>query len=464
MRKICDRKILACKGLDLLLWKTIRVMSLEKSDRDWFESVNVEINQLFSKNDINVEEAFFEHHYIRCLLSLKISYLNNYMPPIERLIKEVQQNLKKSEFSISREDCDLTTALSWVLTSSAIRKVDIEKIYQIFLELIATKCITSDAIPQSAYMDFVTTCYLMRTPWASLDYLTLILYLSLETNENYFVAPKKHEIDKPPLLELEQDVLVVMALIEEFNQLAKVCFEANLAMSIKYYESENKEVSNSKNLTVFLHQFQNKSSQRVLCNVLSQTLTSVPLLSKLEDVIATNKYNDESLYSLLHFCVDEYKFNLFQDPNSQKLFRIEKCINYTVSYFVKYLQNLASYNHYSHAIYNKRKEPEYREKVAPSMIGTLKSWQKIDRDKKNKSIAAQLPTITMSLKSTLKDCWKLKMTTKKLYLTYSEMMSEGNVVDTTLLQWQNFEKTAKELNYKWYERQYQINFMPNKII
>lgn len=410
------QQLLACKGLDFLLWKTIRVFNFTEEEAHWYRNINTMVDSLLEEFGVSDSDAFYMAHYLLCFFSLQIEFWGSKPPELSVLKKYLEKYL--NEFSVNLGKPDMVNSMSIVFHSVEVRGLDADKVYLMFLDLVCHVEEAAMEMPKSAHVDFLTSSYIVTDPYGAINFLSIVLSLEL------IHAPNKITGEFYP----DYNILIKLLLIEEFNQLAKMQFEISLHTRMHSATSDNVHVPPY--MTIFAHQFESKSAQKILLNVLDGKKPSFPVLSLIDEIRIDPYVNSDVLLYMIVFFLNEYDFKIFIDAKD-KVYRIEKMINYLASYYIEFQKKDAPNEYHGKAIY------------------THNGFTGKDKEKE---------TITKFLQGFFEQ-FGVKMTTKKLWYTHKEMHNNG-FVESIIKSWEAYEKNAALLNYSWYEIQYQVNLMP----
>lgn len=112
-------QLLASKGLDFLLWKTIRVFNFNEEEARWYKSINTMVDSLLEEYGVSDSDAFYVAHYLLCFFSLKIEFWGSKPPELSVLKKYLEKYL--NEFSVNIGKPDMVNSMSIVFHSVKVR-------------------------------------------------------------------------------------------------------------------------------------------------------------------------------------------------------------------------------------------------------------------------------------------------------------------------------------------------------
>lgn len=441
----CDRRILASKALDLLLWKSIRVSNFEQKDKDFYLRVRDRIDMCLEGVDLTPSYYHLVTHYTSCLLSVQFAHWG-IEPEKYSYWKSVNESeVALDSFEFDRGDSDYNIAFSVILKWAEKRLInlDVRIVYETFLEVVQDIKQRHVEIPESVHLDFVTSIYLVAADFAYLEFLTTMIREPI----CYIELPKKK---LSGIWDNDDSVLIRLLLIEEFNHLASLILHITLSFNWEVIEADGDVIPNSDFMPLFKYKFKNPIAQGVLCDVLNGVEISIPMLSivdkqidSLNDEIKLNTDEfDEIIYKSLHFCFSQYKFNLFGDDEGNPI-RIDKLVNICAGYCVKIFYNIAD---------------EAEEK---GLYRKAKYVQELDSANAKISDAnvEKLPTVCSFLNRYLFNAHGINIPAKRLWLTHKAIEKE-RIEDGVNHQWHEASLNRKRYSEEWFETQIQMNFLP----
>lgn len=444
MVRIRSREELAIKGLDLLLWKSIRIGQFDEPEKTFYRQIKEYIDKCLEKYEFSPSYNHVFTHYVSCLLCIQFDHWD--VEPFELFDWQTDYNseITVENFEFIRSDSDYKTAFTIIVlwAKSRLPELDVRVVYDTFLIVVKKIKQNQSTLPESVHLDFVTSLYLITEGFVCLDFLNNMImndipYLELSTKKLSY----RYTQNVSPIMRL--------TLIEEFNELAKILLRVKLQFGWQVMVKDGHEIPKSAHMHLLKYQFQNPIAQGILCDALNDVPFSLSMLEIVDKQIfaSSDAFKiqvgdfDDLIFRSLHFCFDNYQLNLFLDENGKSM-RPNQVVNLCAGYHVKNFHLMAD------------------EAEADGLYRKAKYVQDIDSKtvKDGEPDTQKLPTVCSFLNTYLFNEHGVDIPAKSLLLAHNHI--EKNVENTVALQWSGANQNRRSLNQNWFESQLHINFLP----
>lgn len=410
-----ENHLLACKALDLLFWKSIRITTFDNERSEWHANLEIRLAMCIKKHEVTSKDEAVVRHYVLCLLLIHTSTL--YPENIDHLKERHHSSEKPIELM---RPIDLKN--SWLLLYELIREigVDPDLIQRLFKELFNDLSLNFRNLPSAYLVDFLTTSYLFE------DNNSPIRLLSLFAKHG-FLTPKTR-----PKSGASVTPLIRLALISQFTDLAVKKW--HWVLSIRGC-AEALHTSQPMGMRVNFDEFNTKLSCDILTDVILQRPPSIEKLHNLAHMRDGESIDTDILLAWMWHTVKYHDLQVFnEDSNGDVPFRIGKITSYILSHFITTLKNSDGEEFYSKTVYSSNYD---------------KAPQNEESDVK--------PSITEFWSTYLWEEFTVSIAPKTLWATEAKLAAEP--FHRIAAQWIKYEEISNELSFTWYQTQVQLSHL-----